>query len=220
LQQSAAEVGLEETCRRVGHSGATLKELARACRSDVFVRELETAAVLPVMSVDDIQTLAAAGMTIGFHTVRHPLLTKLSRPELATALIEGRDALADAAGREVDYVAYPYGAVNARVATMARRVGYTAAFTLGNRPMHASGDPFAVTRWQPGSASPQRLVAEAALRLMLSPRVELEPAHEVAAPVDHPAEIRADEPGIRMQHGVPRGEVGCRRQPAADECAG
>ena len=218
LQQSVAEVGLEETCCRVGHRGRTLKELARVCRANAFVRELETAAPLPAMSVEDIRTLADAGMTIGFHTIRHPLLTKLSRAELATALLDGRDALADAAGREVEYLAYPYGGVNARVAAMARRLAYSAAFTLGDRPTHASGDPFVVSRWQPGSAPPDRLIAEAALRLMLSPRVELEAADEIPAPVDHPAEIRANQLRIRVPHGIPGGEIGRGSYPAAHEC--
>jgi peptidoglycan/xylan/chitin deacetylase (PgdA/CDA1 family) len=203
LQQSAEEVGLEETCRRVGHTGRTLKELARACRNDAFVRELETSVALPTMSVDDIRTLADAGMTIGFHTVRHPLLTKLSRTELATALIDGRETLADAVGRDVEYLAYPYGGADARVAAMAQRLGYRAAFTLGNRPMHASGDPFLVMRWQPGSATPERLIAGAALRLLLSPRFELEAAREVPAAIDHPAEIGPNQAGIRVPHGMP-----------------
>jgi peptidoglycan/xylan/chitin deacetylase (PgdA/CDA1 family) len=172
------------------------------------------------MSVDDMRTLADAGMTIGFHTIRHPLLTKLSRPGLATALLDGRDTLADAVGHDIEYLAYPYGGADARVAAMAGRLGYRAAFTLGNRPMHASGDPMLVMRWQPGSATPDRLIAQAAMRLMLSPRFELEAAHEVPAAIDHPAEIGPDQPGIRMPYGIPRGEIGHRGDPAAHECAG
>ena len=57
LQQSAEELGLEETCRRIGHTARTLKELVRACRADPFVRELETNAALPTMSVDDSDRL-------------------------------------------------------------------------------------------------------------------------------------------------------------------
>ena len=220
LQQSAEELGLEETCRRIGHTGRTLEEVARACRAEAFVRELETSAALPAMSLSDMRALAEAGMTIGFHTIRHPLLTKLSRPELATALIDGRETLADAVGQDIDYLAYPYGGADARVAAMARRLGYRAAFTLGNRPMHASGDPMLVMRWQPGPATPDRLIAEGALRLMLSPRFELEAAHELPAAIDHPAEIGPNQPRIRVPGGMPRGEIGHRRDPAAHECAG
>ena len=220
LQRSIEELGLEETCRRIGHTARTPKELARACRAEAFVRDLETSAALPVMSADDIRTLADAGMTIGFHTMRHPLLTKLSRTELATALIDGRETLADAVGHDIEYLAYPYGGANVRVAAMAWRLGYRAAFTVGNRPMHAAGDPMLVMRWQPGSATPDRLIAEAALRLMLSPRVELESADEIPAAIHHPAEIGANEPRIRVPDGMPRSEVGHRRDPAAHERAG
>jgi peptidoglycan/xylan/chitin deacetylase (PgdA/CDA1 family) len=220
LQQSAEELGLEEACRRIGHTGRTLEEVARACRADAFVPELETNGALPTMSVDDMRTLANAGMTIGFHTIRHPLLTKLSRTELATALIDGREELADAVGQHIEYFAYPYGGADARVAEMTRRLGYRAAFTVGNRPMHASGDPMLVMRWQPGSATPERLIAEAAMRLMLSPRFELEAAHEVPAAIDHPAEIGPNQPRIRVPDGMPRGDIGHRRDPAAHECAG
>jgi peptidoglycan/xylan/chitin deacetylase (PgdA/CDA1 family) len=220
LQQSAEELGLDEASRRIGHTGRTLEEVARACRADAFVRELETTAALPTMTVDDMRTLADAGMTFGFHTIQHPLLTKLSRTELATALIDGRETLADAVGQDIEYLAYPYGRVDARVASMARRLGYSAAFIVGDRPTHASGDPMLVMRWQPGSATPDRLIAQAALRLMLSPRFELEPAHELLATVDHPAEIGANQPRIRVPDGMPRGEIGHRRDPAAHECAG
>lgn len=220
LQQSAEEVGLAETCLRVGHTARTLPELARACRGEAFVPELDTNLPVPTMSGDDIRTLADAGMTIGFHTIRHPLLTKLSRPELATALIDGREALADAAGRDIDYFAYPYGGTDARVVAMAQRLGYRAAFTVGNRPMQASGDPMLVMRWQPGLATPDRMIAEAAMRLMLSPRFELETPHEVAAAIHHPAEIGANQQGIGVPDGVPRGEIGQRSHPAAHECAG
>jgi peptidoglycan/xylan/chitin deacetylase (PgdA/CDA1 family) len=220
LQQSVEELGLEEAGRRIGHTGRTLEEVARACRADAFVRELETNGAVPTMSVDEIRLLANAGMTIGFHTIRHPRLTKLSRPELATALIEGREELADVAGQEIEYLAYPYGAADARVAAMARRLGYRAAFTVGNRPMDASVDPMLVMRWQPGLATAERLVAEAAMRLMLSARFELEAADEVAAAIEHPAEIGSNQPRIRVPDGIPGGDVGHRRDPAAHGCAG
>ena len=135
-------------------------------------------------------------------------------------MIDGRETLADAVGQDIDYLAYPYGGADARVAAMARRLGYRAAFTLGNRPMHASGDPMLVMRWQPGPATPDRLIAEGALRLMLSPRFELEAAHELPAAIDHPAEIGPNQPRIRVPGGMPRGEIGHRRDPAAHECAG
>ncbi|OLC82301.1 MAG: hypothetical protein AUJ01_16720 [Acidobacteria bacterium 13_1_40CM_3_65_5] len=168
LEQSVEEMGLEATSRMLGHRGRTIRELTRACRRAGTVKELSPRVTPPVMEAGEVRTLAEAGMTIGFHTVRHAALPGLVDAELDRALTEGRDALSSAAGRAVEFLAYPYGRADARVTRAARRAGYTAAFATGNRPMTRHSDRFLIGRWQPGALNAEELVAEAALRLTMA----------------------------------------------------
>jgi len=79
----------------------------------------------------ELQQLAAAGMTIGAHTMTHPILAQLP-PELAWAEIaESRALLESALGREIWALAYPFGdsgSVTPRVVAMAKQAGFDAAF--------------------------------------------------------------------------------------------
>jgi peptidoglycan/xylan/chitin deacetylase (PgdA/CDA1 family) len=165
LEQSVAEVGLDATCRMLGHRASTAKELARICRTSGTVTELATRESPPVMEAGDMRTLAAAGMTIGFHTLRHAALPQLHGETLAAALTDGRDALEAATGEQIELLAYPYGRADARVADAARRAGYVGAFVTAERPVTPRADPFLLGRWQPGQESADEFLAEAALRL-------------------------------------------------------
>jgi peptidoglycan/xylan/chitin deacetylase (PgdA/CDA1 family) len=165
LQQAVDEDGLDATCRRLARTARTVRELARQCRANGGMQELSTRTTPRMMQPSEIQQLADAGMTIGFHTVRHPALTLLDDRDLAHALVDGRDALASAARTPVDFFAYPYGLADRRVADAAERAGYRAAFALGDGPMTQRDDRFLLARWQPGALSGIDLVSEAALRL-------------------------------------------------------
>jgi peptidoglycan/xylan/chitin deacetylase (PgdA/CDA1 family) len=118
------------------------------------------------MPVEDIGALTAAGMTVGFHTLRHPVLTTLSAAARETALTEGRDALAAAAGAPVDLLAYPHGLANADVTAAAERAGFRAAYAAGGRPITAQSDRFLLGRWDPGVLEGEAFAAALALRLL------------------------------------------------------
>ena len=94
----------------------------------------------------ELQQLAAAGMTIGAHTLTHPILANLP-PELAwSEIAESRARLEAAIGKNVWAFAYPFGdagSVNSRVVAMTKQAGFDAAFLnigggLGSElPRHA-----------------------------------------------------------------------------------
>lgn len=168
VDQSIEERGLEATARMLGHRARSVEELARSCRSGAMVKELSPHVMPPVMGQDDIGALARAGMTIGFHTLRHPVLPLLDDEELDRAFAEGRDALSSMAGTPVDLLAYPYGAADVRVAKAAERAGYAAAFTTEWRAISRESDPFLLSRWQPGPLNARDLLAQAALRVNLA----------------------------------------------------
>jgi peptidoglycan/xylan/chitin deacetylase (PgdA/CDA1 family) len=165
LQQAINEDGLEATCGRLHLAAQSARELARRCRESGATQELPTRDAPPIMQASDIRQLADAGMTIGFHTLRHPALTLLDDDDLDSALTEGREALASAANSRVDFFAYPYGRTDGRVADAVKRAGYRAAFALGDGPLAPRDDPFRLARWQPGSLSGSDLISEAAWRL-------------------------------------------------------
>ena len=167
VDQSVEEVGLEATAAMLGHHARTIDELAASCRRVATVKELSTRITPKVMQPDDICALARAGMTIGFHTLRHRVLPLLDDAELDLALTEGRDELASLTGSSVDLLAYPYGSVDARVARAAEHAGYGAAFTTEWRAVSSRSHRFLVSRWQPGPLNARDFLAQAALRLNL-----------------------------------------------------
>ena len=96
-----------------------------------------------------VRALAEAGMTVGFHTVRHDALSLLDADRLAAALADGRGALAEAAGQDVDVIGYPHGRADARVAERARAEGFSAGFSTQPMPVTRDTDPFLQGRIAP-----------------------------------------------------------------------
>ena len=79
----------------------------------------------------EVRRLVAAGMTIGSHTLSHPMLSQLP-PEVAwTELTQSRSTLERALSSPVWALAYPFGdaaSVTPRETEMAQRAGYQCAF--------------------------------------------------------------------------------------------
>jgi peptidoglycan/xylan/chitin deacetylase (PgdA/CDA1 family) len=92
------------------------------------------AAELQCLGWDDLRALAAAGWEVGSHTVDHPRLTGLDDARLDAQLAASRDVIAAGVGVPVTSVAYPYGAVDARVVAAAGRAGYVAGAGLPSPP--------------------------------------------------------------------------------------
>ncbi len=97
-----------------------------------------------LLTQSELQQLAAAGMTIGAHTLTHPILSQLP-PELAwTEIADSRSRLEAALGKKIWAFAYPFGdsaSVTPRVVAMTKEAGFDAAFMnmgggLGSRLPH------------------------------------------------------------------------------------
>ena len=100
---------------------------------------------LPLMSWEEIEAVAEAGITIGAHTVTHPHLTNLAADDLARELCGCRAELEDRIGRPVDTFAYPYGYLNEHVRAAAAGCFHLACGTRLNF-VEASSDPFELPR--------------------------------------------------------------------------
>lgn len=93
--------------------------------------------------------LQDAGMTIGAHTMTHPILSRqqinLARHEIS----EARSALQSVLGQPVWAFAYPFGdssAVNSHVIALTREAGYEAAFLNYGGGFSDQFDHFAIPR--------------------------------------------------------------------------
>lgn len=84
-----------------------------------------------LLTATELRHVASAGMTIGAHTLSHPMLS-LASPEVASAEISGSKLKLEAIlGTPVWAFAYPFGdsqSVNGAVVKMTRDAGFEAAF--------------------------------------------------------------------------------------------
>lgn len=88
-----------------------------------------------LLSRAELQQLVAAGMTIGAHTMSHPMLSEMT-PELVEYEVgECRSRLESYLQQEVWALAYPFGdegSTGAREAKIAENAGYRCAFMNGS----------------------------------------------------------------------------------------
>jgi len=168
LESLIHEHGVACMAGRLGVSAGTPTELAIACERDPRRQHLlERAAEQPAghLRRDQIQELAAATMTVGFHTLHHRALTALDQDAQGQALTEGRQELATAAGQPVHLFAYPHGSSDRRVASRVQEAGYTGAWTGLPNAMRPGDDQFLLGRWEPGPLEIDDFLVKVAVRL-------------------------------------------------------
>jgi peptidoglycan/xylan/chitin deacetylase (PgdA/CDA1 family) len=169
-----AERGLLETADFLGAPHLDARGLAAWCEGREAIERLyeavpADAAKDRLLDPGDIRMIAASGMDIGFHTLRHRVLPDLDDLALETALREGRADLEAAVGRSIDLLSYPHGRTDTRVAAAARRAGYRAAFGSRGRPITAESPRMSLDRWEPGRLEVGALLGEICWRLNRPP---------------------------------------------------
>lgn len=88
-----------------------------------------------LLDEDGIRELAAAGMEIGSHGLRHRDLTVVHDVTLTAEVRGSRRRLADLTGTEPDGFCYPYGALDARALLAVRGAGYGYACAVDPGPL-------------------------------------------------------------------------------------
>jgi peptidoglycan/xylan/chitin deacetylase (PgdA/CDA1 family) len=160
--------GLKAAVHLLGIDAKNIAQLAHACETDSRLQErieqLPGHGVLHLRG-EQIRALSDAGMTIGFHTLHHQVLSQLSDPALDDALTRGRVELEQVIGRPLRLFAYPYGKADERTAARVRCAGFTAACTGRPHPVRPGDDPYQVGRWEPGPIAIDQFVASVAIRL-------------------------------------------------------
>jgi peptidoglycan/xylan/chitin deacetylase (PgdA/CDA1 family) len=84
-----------------------------------------------MLNATELQSLVAAGMFIGAHTLSHPMLSQSGEDVCWSEISESRRELEQALGQPVWALAYPFGdpgSVTRRELEMAERAGYQCAF--------------------------------------------------------------------------------------------
>jgi peptidoglycan/xylan/chitin deacetylase (PgdA/CDA1 family) len=80
------------------------------------------------MSWDDLRSLDSDLVTVGSHTLSHPILTTLNAEEIEAEILESRRCLEQKLARKVDFFCYPNGAYDKRVYQLVQKT-YRAAVT-------------------------------------------------------------------------------------------
>jgi peptidoglycan/xylan/chitin deacetylase (PgdA/CDA1 family) len=122
-----------------------------------------------MMTSAQVQALHASGMTIGAHTVTHPILTRLTDEAAAHELRESRVRLESLLRTPVRYFAYPNGRPgddygDAHV-ELARACGYDAAFSTRRGACTPDSDRWQLPRFTPWDRTPPRWIARLVLEL-------------------------------------------------------
>jgi peptidoglycan/xylan/chitin deacetylase (PgdA/CDA1 family) len=81
----------------------------------------------PLLNAEEILDMQRRGVGFHSHTCSHASLPGLDDSQLMRELGESRTALQHLLGRPVNFLAYPFGHVDERVAAAARSAGYRAA---------------------------------------------------------------------------------------------
>jgi len=172
LEHRIAGEGLAAVASALGVDADTPAQLAAMCEATPLASRLQEAAVgVPCnhLTTGDIAEIAATpGMTVGFHTVHHPVLPSLAGDDMSHALAFGRTALEAQLGRDVDLLAYPHGKATPAVASEAAAAGYRFAWTGRIEPTRRGCDPHLLGRWEPHELQPQEFLTQLAIRVNLA----------------------------------------------------
>jgi peptidoglycan/xylan/chitin deacetylase (PgdA/CDA1 family) len=113
-----------------------------------------------MMRSEQVRELHAAGMEIGGHTVRHPILTETPDEQAREEILRGRAALEGLIGTPVNVFAYPNGVPHRdydhRHVTMVREAGFQCAVSTWPGAVRPGEDDFQWPRFTPWDAGDAR----------------------------------------------------------------
>ncbi len=101
------------------------------------------------MTGDEVRTIACDGLvTIGAHTVTHPVLSSLETAACQHEITESKLACEALIGAPVAEFAYPYGDFDAKARAAVKAAGFTVAFSIQHGPATVASDIWAMPRIQ------------------------------------------------------------------------
>ncbi len=95
------------------------------------------------MTWNQLKELQSLGMTIGAHTLTHSMLDRFkSDKSLRAEIFDSKRIIEEKTGKPVNYFAYPFGVLNARILAFVKEAGYTAARGIKNKAIQTVDDMF------------------------------------------------------------------------------
>jgi peptidoglycan/xylan/chitin deacetylase (PgdA/CDA1 family) len=137
---------------------------------------------LELMGWDEIRSLAGAGWEIGSHTHDHQRLTRLDDAQLDEELRASRAAVEAELQRPCLSIAYPFGAVDARVVAAAQRAGYRTGAGLPLARPSREHVPSTPLNWRRINVSPTDHLPRFATKLVVNRLRATGPAPAVPDP--------------------------------------
>ena len=99
------------------------------------------------MTGDEVRTLVSDGLiTVGAHTVTHPVLSSLEAEACRREITESKLACETLIGEPVAGFAYPYGNFDAKARDTVVAAGFSFACAMKNAPAKVQSDDFALPR--------------------------------------------------------------------------
>jgi len=127
-----------------------MSQMRRDCgRTQAFGSERCSERRYRLLRAAELRQLADAGMTIGAHTLSHPVLSLCSEEEARREIQESKINLERTLGRSVWALAYPFGnpsTMGEREVRLAREAGFACAFLNVERWGAEQSNPFALPR--------------------------------------------------------------------------
>jgi len=128
---------------------AARRHLGIDVRPDFEARNSPACRRFGLLTADELRKLGEAGMTIGAHTLSHPLLSQVPIEIAKAEISEGKSALESVLQMPIWALAYPFGdphSVNSEVLAMAEAAGFQAAFLNYGGGLGSDLPPFALPR--------------------------------------------------------------------------
>jgi len=82
-----------------------------------------------VITADQLSSLSTDLVMIGSHCLTHPNLSVLSQQKIEKELVESKQKLEKMLHRELELLAFPYGAYNKNVLQLSKKAGYRRCFS-------------------------------------------------------------------------------------------
>jgi peptidoglycan/xylan/chitin deacetylase (PgdA/CDA1 family) len=172
---------IEDRRRSLGQLLGKLKYLEPTQRNDLAAALAGTANIHPpcdlMLTPAQVRSLAEAGMTIGAHTLSHPILSSVPEHEARAEMTGSKERLEAITGRRISLFAYPNGKpgidYTGTHVRLAREVGFDAACSTGWGAAKNGCDIFQIPRFTPWDRPPWRY----ALRLARNMRQDVTIAH-------------------------------------------
>lgn len=143
----AAEKTLKSFIERLKTFSAEQRNAVMSRMAEYISPGLDTADTIDAtMTWDEIDRMVCRGVTIGSHTLSHPILTRISRSEAQREITESKRVLERKLRRECGLFAYPNSEWSLRVRDQVAQAGYAMAFAYGPGVWTRDSDPFVIPR--------------------------------------------------------------------------